>query len=167
MDNNSGINLINTYLVRLFNQILAIEERSLVSAGLNNLSMTEIHTIEAVGLAAPCTMSVVAKYLRLTLGTLTTAIRRLVKKGYVMRYRDQEDRRKVLLELTEKGQWADQIHADFHKRMVSQMTDELKLQDKVVLMRSLRNLKNFFDNEYREVSGFEIDCEEIDEIKGE
>ncbi|QOR34625.1 MarR family transcriptional regulator [Clostridium sp. 'deep sea'] len=163
MDNrDTRIDLINTYLVRLFNQILAIEEKSLTDAGLTNLSMTEMHTIEAVGFHEPCTMSIIAKYLRITLGTLTTSINRLVKKGYVTRYRDSEDRRKVLVELTQKGKEADIVHSEFHKRMVGQMTDDLKLQDKVVLMRSLRNLKHFFDKEYRDVSGFSIKNENIE-----
>lgn len=164
-ETNYGANLINTYLVRLFNQILAIEEKSLTDKGLTNLSMTEVHTIEAIGLYEPCTMTEVARYLRITLGTLTTSVNRLVKKGYVTRYRDREDRRKVLVELTEAGKRADAIHAKFHERMVEQMTKDLRLQDNVVLMRSLRKLKHFFDKEYSLVIGFEISDDEIDQLK--
>ena len=42
--------LLNKLLVQLFNDILHIEENSLKNIDLIDLSMTEIHTIEAVGI---------------------------------------------------------------------------------------------------------------------
>ena len=42
--------LLNKLLVQLFNDILHIEENSLKNIDLMDLSMTEIHTIEAVGI---------------------------------------------------------------------------------------------------------------------
>lgn len=159
--------LINTYLVRLFNQILAIEEQALQKEGLKDLSITEIHTLEAIALQQPCTMSEAAHFLRITLGTLTTSVNRLVKKGYVYRYRDDKDRRKVLVELTKEGEWANRRHEEFHERMVGQMTEDLKLQDNIVLMRSLSKLKKFFDKEYSEISGFDHGIDEAEEMLSE
>lgn len=48
------------------------------------------------------TTSEVAKELSITVGTLTTAINKLVKKGYVERIRSEDDRRVVKLGLTKK-----------------------------------------------------------------
>ena len=47
-------------------------------------------------------MSAVAKSLSVTVGTLTIAMNHLVKKGYVERRRSEEDRRVVLVSLSEK-----------------------------------------------------------------
>jgi DNA-binding MarR family transcriptional regulator len=163
-DKEYSVKLINTYLVRLFNQILAIEEQALQKKGLKDLSITEIHTLEAIGLQQPCTMSDVAKFLRITLGTLTTSVNRLVKKGYVERYRDENDRRKVLVQLTEQGEHVNQLHEKFHEKMVGQMTEDLKLQDNIVLMRSLSKLKKFFDQEYSDISGFDHGIKEADKV---
>ncbi|MFP4456042.1 MAG: MarR family winged helix-turn-helix transcriptional regulator [Clostridia bacterium] len=163
-DKEYSVRLINTYLVRLFNQILAIEEQALQNEGLTDLSMTEIHTIEAIALQQLCTMSEVAYFLRITLGTLTTSVNRLVKKGYVKRYRDQQDRRKVLVELTDKGEEANRKHEEFHEKMVAQMTEDLKLQDNIVLMRSLSKLKSFFDKEYSNISGFDHGIDEAEQL---
>ena len=56
----------------------------------------QIHTIEAIGLDRSRTMGEIAHDLRITVGTLTTAITKLIKKGYVERKRIEEDRRVVL-----------------------------------------------------------------------
>ena len=48
--------LLNKLLVQLFNDILHIEENSLKNIDLIDLSMTEIHTIEAVGIKDAKTM---------------------------------------------------------------------------------------------------------------
>lgn len=73
--------ILNELLVSTFNEILTIEQTALKSGKLNDLSVTEIHTIEAIGMYKPRTMSEVAGDLGITVGTLTTAINNLVKKN--------------------------------------------------------------------------------------
>ena len=51
----------------------------------------------------------------MTVGTLTIAINHLVKKGYVERSRSEEDRRVVLVSLSEKGEKAYFHHRMFHR----------------------------------------------------
>lgn len=51
----------------------------------------------------PKKMSELAVALHLTPGAITTASDRLIENGYISRIRDEEDRRVVHLELTEKG----------------------------------------------------------------
>ena len=79
--------LLNKLLVQLFNDILHIEEKSLKNTDLMDVSMTEIHTIEAIGIKEDRTMGEIAHDLRITVGTLTAAITKLIKKGYVERNR--------------------------------------------------------------------------------
>ena len=100
---NSTEEVLNTLLVQLFNDILHIEEKALRSTEFTDLSITEIHTIDAIGTEGNRTMGEIAHDLRITVGTLTTAINRLIKKGYVERKRIEEDRRVVIVSLTEKG----------------------------------------------------------------
>ncbi len=47
-------------------------------------------------------MSTIAGDLNITVGTLTTAINNLLKKGYVNRKRGEKDRRVVYISLSEK-----------------------------------------------------------------
>lgn len=92
-----GKKILNELLVQLFNDILQIEEKSLKNGPLSDLSVTELHTIEAIGMYKERTMTEVAQDLKITVGTLTTAINKLIKKGYVDRKRIEEDRRVFLL----------------------------------------------------------------------
>lgn len=142
------IRVINGILVELFNDILAVEERSLKNEGLADLSITEIHTIEAIGIDKPKSMTEIAEYLKITVGTLTTAINRLVKKAYVERLKYDQDRRKVLIQLTDSGKNAHEIHRKFHIEMVEKMVEDLKLEEDKILLRSLKNLKEFFESRY-------------------
>jgi len=144
----NSIRIINGILVELFNDILVVEAKSLQKKGLNDLSITEIHTIEAIGIEKSKSMSEIAENLKITVGTLTTAINRLLKKEYVTRNRDDQDRRIVLVELTEKGKEAYKIHDEFHKEMVEEMIEDLKIEEDKVLLNSLMKLKKFFESKY-------------------
>ena len=90
-----NLETVNDYLVSVFNDILTIEESELKKSQFNDLSITEMHTIEAIGMYKKKTSSEVAKELSITVGTLTVAINNLVKKGYVERLRS-EDRKSVV-----------------------------------------------------------------------
>ena len=111
---NATEEILNKLLVQLFNDILHIEEKAIKSTGIDNLSITEIHTIDAIGTEGNKTMGEIANNLRITVGTLTTAINRLIKKGYVERKRIEEDRRVVIVNLTESGQKVFDSHNIFH-----------------------------------------------------
>ena len=65
------------------------------------------------------TMSVVAKKLKITAGSLTTAVNSLVNKKYVTRLRGEEDRRVVYIRLTEQGKRAYRHHEEFHRQMTN------------------------------------------------
>jgi len=100
---SSNKKVLNELLVETFNDILQIEQNALSEGVLNDLSITEIHTIEAIGMYSSRTMSEVAQDLNITVGTLTTAINKLVKKEYVERQRGELDRRAVMICLSRKG----------------------------------------------------------------
>ena len=80
MIQNEARDVLNTLLVDLFNDILKIEASVLKEGEFNDLSVTEMHIIEAIGLDREMTMTEVARDLEITVGTLTTAINRLIKK---------------------------------------------------------------------------------------
>ena len=91
----------NDVLSNLFQEIMAIEGRALITEEFSDISNNDMHIIEAVGIEEPRNMSTVAAKLMVTVGTLTTAVNSLVKKSYINRVRSEKDRRIVLLSLTE------------------------------------------------------------------
>lgn len=142
---------LNYLLVEIFNDILKIEEKSLTKEGIENLSITEIHTLDAIGVDDEKTMSEVAQNLKITVGTLTTAINRLVKKGYVERNRCKEDRRSVKVSLTTKGKLVYSIHDKFHIDMVKATIDGLSEKEENILITSLKKLNSFFKSKYEKL----------------
>ena len=141
---NRSTVIINELLVELFNDVLQIEEQSLKNGPISDISITEIHTLEAIGMYDEKTMSEVAQNLKITVGTLTTAINKLIKKEYVERKRIEEDRRVVLIKLTKKGKLAYRLHEKFHKDMVNTAIDGLNEKEEEVLIHSLTDLNTFF-----------------------
>lgn len=139
---------LNTLLVQLFNDILHIEEKVLKNSEFKDLSITEMHTIDAIGTKGNRTMGKIAHDLRITMGTLTSAINRLIKKGYVERSRTEADRRVVLVSLTEKGLQAYKIHDDFHKEMVEVTLNYYNEEEQELLYKILENVNKFFEKKY-------------------
>ncbi|WP_368489197.1 MarR family winged helix-turn-helix transcriptional regulator [Clostridium sp. BJN0013] len=145
---SKGINVINELMVDIFNDILEIEQRALQYTAFDDLSITEIHTIEAIGMYKPRKMTEVACQLDITLGTLTKAVDQLVKKEYALRRRSQEDRRIVYIQLTKKGKLAFRVHHKFHSDMVKETIRGFTEEDERILIKSLEKLNNFFKSKY-------------------
>ncbi len=148
LSTSSNKKVLNELLVETFNDILQIEQNALKEGVLNDLSITEIHTIEAIGMYGSRTMSEVAQDLNITVGTLTTAINKLVKKEYVERQRGEEDRRAVMIALTRKGKLAYRIHQKFHETMVEETINGLSKEEEGILIKSLEKLNLFFKSKY-------------------
>ena len=71
---------LNSILVTLFNDIMNIEEKALITDEFKDISVTDMHIIEAIGIGEPGTMGTISKALGVTMGTLTVGINGLVKK---------------------------------------------------------------------------------------
>ena len=82
---------INDVLVNLFNEILDLEERALITPEYKNISVNDMHIMDAVGIREQKNMSTVARALNVTVGTLTIAVNNLVKKGYIQRVRSEDE----------------------------------------------------------------------------
>ena len=142
----NSVETVNDILVNLFNEIMDIEERALITSEYKDISVKDMHVIEAIGIGNPRNMSAVAKSLSVTVGTLTIAMNNLVKKGYVNRVRSEEDRRVVLVSLSEKGEQAYHHHRIFHERMVMSVLKDLNKEETESLTAELVKLQDFFRN---------------------
>lgn len=141
-------NLVNAQLVKVFNDILAIEETELKKSDFSDLSIKEMHTIEAIGMGKSKTTGEVAKDLSITVGTLTVAINNLVKKGYVDRVRSETDRRVVRLKLTNRGRLFYRSHQHFHKQMVEAALSDMAIDEQHALVKGLQSLHEFLQKYY-------------------
>lgn len=138
--------MFHEVLVNLFNDIMDIEAKAIITPEFKDITNNDMHVIEAIGWKEPKNMSSVAKTLGVTVGTLTIAINGLVKKGYVHRVRSEVDRRVVLVSLTEKGEHAYRHHEKFHEDMIQSLLKDLSPQETETLVHALTNLRDFFTN---------------------
>ncbi len=139
---------INKMLVEVYDDINHIEEYTIKSGAFKDLSITEIHTVEAVGLYGSKTMSEIAAALEITMGTLTTAVDKLIKKGYVERSRSETDRRIVNINLSKKGKLAYRIHEKFHLDMVEAIILDFTAEEEEILLTSLSKLNKHLKEIY-------------------
>ncbi len=137
-------NVLNTLLIKLFHDIMNIEEEVLISGEFSDITIKDMHVIEAIGQGEKKTSSVVAKRLSVTMGTLTKSIDRLARTGYVLRERSDEDKRLVLLSLTEKGIRADERHKKFHADMIQAAMAQFDEKETQILLESLGGLADYF-----------------------
>jgi DNA-binding MarR family transcriptional regulator len=140
---------INQLMLEIFDRILVTEEKALSKGNFSDLSIAEMHTLEGIGLYDSRTMSETASILKITTGTLTVAVDRLVRKGYVVRKRDPNDRRVVRVQLTKKGKLAFRMHTKFHTLLVERITSPLDEQQKQVLLETLQHIADFVSEQYQ------------------
>ncbi|MEO2237687.1 MarR family transcriptional regulator [Dorea sp. YH-dor226] len=136
--------LINNTLVNLINEIWELEEKAIITEEFKDLTNNDMHVIEAIGLGDGRNMSSIAKKLKITVGSLTTAMNSLVNKKYVERHRSEADRRVVYVKLTEKGVRAYHHHEDYHRQMTQAILDKLDEKELPVLVKTLDVLTEFF-----------------------
>ena len=141
MVNNREI--INDVLVSLFNEIWELEEKAIITEEYKDITNNDMHIIEAVTPEGG-NMSASATRLGITVGSLTTSMNSLVKKGYVRRERSERDRRVVYIYLTEKGRSAYAHHAKFHQDMTDAALASLREEEIPLLVRTLQDLSAFF-----------------------
>ena len=135
---------LNDALVSLFNDVMDIVQKAIITEQFKDITNNDMHVIDAIGIGNPKNMSTIAKELSVTVGTLTIAINSLVKKGYVTRQRSNEDRRVVYISLSDKGRKAYKHHADFHRKMIQGIMEELNEQELEVLVKAIHHLDNWF-----------------------
>ena len=135
---------LNEVFVKVFKNITGIEERAIRTGEYHNATANDMHVIEAIGMGKPKNMSSVAKSLAVTTGTLTISVNSLVKKGFVERIRSEQDRRVVLISLTERGKQVFRKHQRFHEELVESIVNRLNDDEKILLEKVLSNLNQYF-----------------------
>lgn len=89
---------INELLVSLFNHVMDMEGRAVITEEYRDITNNDMHIIEAIGVEEPRNMSVIAHRLSVTVSTLTINMNGLEKKGYIRRERSSEDKRVVYVD---------------------------------------------------------------------
>ncbi len=134
-------------LVSIFEKVLVAEEKSLQKGYFSNLSLAEMHTLDAIGPYESRTMTETAQILGITVGTLTVSVDRLVKKGFVARRRDEEDRRVVRISLTRDGKLAARMHGKFHKVLAKHILEPYTDEEQELLLSLVKEVDEYLNTQ--------------------
>lgn len=113
------------------------------------LNHSEIHMIQFIKEQKErLHISAIARKLGITKGAVSQTIKRLEKKGFVLKEVDTENKSRLLIRLTPKGEKAHYYHKKYHRQLDSIILDVLKNTDDENIMF----LNNFLWQLDREIS---------------
>lgn len=159
-------NELNELLVTTFRAIRLIEETMTTDLSGGSISISELHILEAIGMADrdPAlrakgrTITEIAQSMGISLPSVTVAVKKLEKKGFVTKQKSPHDGRRIYVHLTELGRRADTSHRYFHRRMVHAVAKSMPEADRRALIDGLRVLNAFFqDKAEHPVEGHNLD----------
>jgi DNA-binding MarR family transcriptional regulator len=139
---------VNTYLFHLFAVIgrhrEARMDEILLPLGLN---VARHRALSVVFSIAPCTMRQLADYSAVDRTTMTRTVDQLVEAGWVERATPREDRRQVLLSVTDKGRAVCEAARTAIFRLGEDLLDGLPEETQRVTARALETiLANLLDD---------------------
>ena len=142
---------LNEVIVDTYRSSLRVEENILKRSDKTDLSISEIHMLEAVGKGKDRrrTISELAEVLNITLPSVTVAINKLMKKGYVEKVRGEEDGRIVYVSLTRQGRRIDSAHRYFHESMVRSIIRDMTESEMQALYKGVMKLDTFLKEQLK------------------
>lgn len=137
---------LNELIVETFRSINKMEEQTIRRFTKINLSISELHLIEAAARGGEQGRSIsdLATDQDITLPSVTVAINKLAKKGYVDKVRSESDGRVVYVKLTRQGRKVNSGHRYFHKNLARSVATELTGVEKEALMKGLAKMNDYF-----------------------
>lgn len=139
---------LNQLLVCTYHDVGKLEEGMLHSVSGMEVSIGELHLMEAIGESKERGLLVceLAQRVDLTPPTVTVAINKLEQKGYVLKTRSTLDRRSVIVTLTRTGKKVNAAHRYFHEQMVRNIEKLLSPAEREGMLHGMQTLNHFFRN---------------------
>lgn len=111
----------------------------------SEVSMPEIQVLVFLGQSGAGRMSDIAAHMFSSLSNMTVIVDKLVKKGLVERSRSQEDRRVVMIALTEKGEeyylQHHEVKLELSRRMLGALDENERNMYLAFIDKIIRNIK--------------------------
>ena len=141
---------LNLLFMHTYRSIHNVEEAMLKSLSNGSLSIGEMHIIECIGRGGNngASITAIAQDMEISLPSATVAVKKLEKKGFVLKSRGAED-----VQLTETGRRAEVAHRYFHRQMLKAVCQGVREEEKPVLLGAIRSLNEFFDKAVSQLSG--------------
>ena len=137
----SELEKLNQLLIEFYDKMSSWEQSVVKGTG---YSLAQVHTIEVLGNHGAMRMKELAEKLGITTGTLTVQVDKLVNGGLIERVPHPQDRRAIVVGLTEQGLILHRQHNQLHLKLVQDLTQGLDDQQEQVLIQSLHKMNQEF-----------------------
>ncbi len=146
-ETENSLLIVDELFRKLFDKYNKLESKKFFSKSLDDLTVIEINTIVVIGRGEEDKkMSEIANTLGVTFGTPTVTVDRLIKKGYVIRRRDKEDRRQVFISLSETGKDVFESIIIIRNILAEKIYGILSEDERKALINILSSLDSHFDD---------------------
>ncbi len=89
----------------------------------------------------PLTMQDIAIKINRDKSTVTSLVNKLVQLGYVEKQKDQEDSRKTIIVLTQKGWELEHIFKDISKKLIDRVYTNISIQEQKEVINVLEKIE--------------------------
>jgi MarR family 2-MHQ and catechol resistance regulon transcriptional repressor len=134
MTNGAHIRLV---LWKAERAVTKVDRKSIEDTG---LGLSDFAIMEALLHKGPLQINQIGEKVLLTSGSMTAAINRLEKDGYVKRIKDTEDGRCCYVALTKSGRRVIEAAYAKHEKNLERVAGALSSDEKVELVRLLKKL---------------------------
>ena len=143
---------LNQLLVKTYRDVGKLEAGMLHTFHGTELSIGELHMLEAIGEHKEQGVLIceLAQRMELTPPTVTVAVNKLAAKDFVVKTRSQSDKRSVIVTLTKAGRKVNAAHRYFHEQMVRSIEKLLSPEERDGMLHGMRTLNAYFNNAVEE-----------------
>lgn len=142
--------LLLQQVTHLFNRILSkfqsIENKPRDFGTGDLLSRSEIHVLAGIYDNPLVSVTDLAGKLGVTKGAISQMVGKLSGKGYVRKLQSVDDRKEILLALTQKGQQATENHNEYHKQMFERYCSDLSMEEVEAFLAVIKRIERFADD---------------------
>ncbi|UGA56542.1 MarR family winged helix-turn-helix transcriptional regulator [Vibrio sp. VB16] len=132
---------LNHLLTEFYDKMSSWEQSVVKETG---YTLAQVHTVEVLGNHGALRMKELAEKLGITTGTLTVQVDKLVTANLIDRRPHPEDRRSIVVCLTNEGNELHEQHNQLHLNLVRELTRNINFSAEKVLIQCLKKMNREF-----------------------
>ncbi|MBE6906333.1 MarR family winged helix-turn-helix transcriptional regulator [Marasmitruncus massiliensis] len=126
MEQKNGVKKLSRQLLDTIQQFNCYDRLTRSFGTDHVLFLSEIHLIDYIGSHRDCYISEIARELQVTKGAISQMVKKLERKGYLIKAVDTGNKTRMVVRLSAKGQIAFDGHCRYHNRLDRDLANALQ-----------------------------------------
>jgi DNA-binding MarR family transcriptional regulator len=159
---------INENFLKFYFQALMLLERRLRMKTHGNLTLREVMVIAIIDRLAKTkknTPTNVVKYLQVSAPVISTTIKSLIRKGYLVKRINQEDNRFFFVDLTKKGVESNKNSSEYNNYIVNKALSQMSPLDIKGIYKLFKISEKLIDEENQSLDALENKFTKLADVK--